>query len=210
MRNRQTRPAHAPLKHSFYAHSVDEVARDLLGKLLVCDHGDGFVSGRIVETEAYLSEGDDACHASRGRKRRNATMFGPPGRAYVYSIHARYCLNAVTEAVDRPSAVLIRAIEPLAGIDVMQRRRGTDKLRDLARGPARLCQALSIDRELDGHDLSLGERLWISADGAEDIDSSTIVATPRIGVTSAKELLLRFAVADNRFVSGSRRLNAAR
>ncbi|HUG93263.1 MAG TPA: DNA-3-methyladenine glycosylase [Planctomycetaceae bacterium] len=189
----------APLPHCFYERDPVTVARELLGKCLVCSHGRHVTAGRIVEVEAYLARGDEACHAFRGRTRRNDSMFGPAGRAYVYSIHARYCLNAVTETEGVPSAVLIRAVEPLDGIRLMERRRGTTAALDLARGPARLCEAFGIDRSLDGWDLTRGRRLWIArGDGSEP---PPIAASPRVGVTSAHELPLRFYVPDNRFVS---------
>lgn len=192
---------HNVLPRSFYDRSVVEVARDLLGKLLVRRTPEGLTSGRIVETEAYLAAGDSACHAARGRTRRNASMFGPPGHAYIYSIHSRWCLNAVTEPQNVPSAVLIRAIEPLAGADLMRLRRGRDKLLDLARGPARLCEALALDRTMDGWDLTLGRRLWISAEPESAVASARIATSPRIGVTSAHDLPLRFFLAENPFVS---------
>jgi len=192
-----------PLARSFYDRDVVTVARALLGKLLVRTVRGRRTSGRIVEVEAYLAEGDSACHSFRGRRPRNAAMFGPPGCAYVYSIHARYCMNVVTEPAGVASAVLIRAIEPIEGVASMERRRGTEARRDLARGPARLCAALAIDRTLDGHDLTCGDSLWIA--GGPDPDG--VVTTRRIGVTSAKELPLRFLVAGSRFVSGTRRQN---
>jgi DNA-3-methyladenine glycosylase len=193
-----------PLPRTFYARDPIAVAGDLLGKRLVRVTEAGCCSGRIVETEAYLAERDSACHASRGRNKKNATMFGPPGHAYVYVIHARHCLNFVTEAVDRPSAILIRALEPLDGIPAMQQRRGTEILRDLARGPARLCEALAIDRRQDGHDLTLGSLLWVAEDPEITGAPIKIVRSPRIGVTSAHGRLLRFSVANNPYVSGKR------
>src|SRR5205823_2621431 len=153
-----------PLPVEFYAREPIAVARELLGKLLMRQTSAGACGGRIVEVEAYLASRDPACHASRGMTRRNASMFGPPGRAYVYMIHSRWCLNAVTEPEGVPSAILVRAIEPLAGLDLMHQRRRTDIVRDLTRGPARLCEALAIDRTYDGWDLTSGRELWISAD----------------------------------------------
>jgi DNA-3-methyladenine glycosylase len=191
-----------PLPVDFYARNPPDVARELLGKLLWRETSAGVCGGRIVEVEAYLSSRDPACHASRGRTRRNATMFGPPGRAYVYMIHSRWCLNAVTEAEGVPSAVLIRAIEPLVGLDLMHQRRVTDVVRDLARGPARLCEALAIDRTYDGWDLTLGRELWIAADPEHNGQPLRIVRTGRIGISSAQRRLLRFFVADSLHVSG--------
>ena len=193
-----------PLTRAFYNRDVSQVARELLGKRLIRETSDGLVAGRIVEVEAYLAAGDSACHAARGETKRNAAMFGPPGRAYVYAIHSRWCLNTVTEPAGTPSAVLIRALEPLSGIEFMAARRGTDKLLDLARGPARLCEALDLDREQNGWDLTLGEKLWIARDSKFRVTKDQIVVSPRIGVTSAHHLPLRFYLAGSRFVSGRR------
>jgi DNA-3-methyladenine glycosylase len=194
----------APLPRDFYARDPATVARELLGKRLVRESAEGIAAGRIVEVEAYLSSRDPACHAHRGPSKKNATMFGPAGHAYVYMIHARWCLNAVTESAGLGSAVLIRAIEPLAGIELMQLRRGREDHLDLARGPARLCQSLAVTREHDGWDLTLGRELWI----ADDLDLNgaplAIARSPRIGISSATGRLLRFFVAGNRYVSGRR------
>ncbi len=195
-----------PLPRSFYDRPVVQVARDLLGKLLLREAPEGMVAGRIVEVEAYQGFDDPAAHSFRGRTPRNATMFGPAGHLYVYSIHARFCMNVVTEAEGTPTAVLLRAVEPREGIELMQTRRDLEKVRDLARGPARLCEAYAIDRAWDGWDLTGGEGLWIAqSDDAEDA-SPKIFTSPRIGVTSAHESLLRFVIAGSPFVSGPRRL----
>src|SRR5687768_17100174 len=126
-----------PLPRAFYARHPAVVARELIGKRLVRQTAEGLCGGRIVEAEAYLSSRDPACHASRGMTRRNAAMFGPPGHAYVYMIHAKWCFNTVTEDVGLGSAVLIRALEPLEGIELMHARRGVENIFDLTRGPAR-------------------------------------------------------------------------
>src|SRR5262245_18651878 len=191
-----------PLPRDFYARDPITVARELLGKILVGQSAEGFVSGRIVEAEAYLSSRDPACHAYRGRNRKNPTMFGPAGHAYVYMIHARWCLNAVTEAEGVGSAVLIRAVEPLEGIGLMQQRRGRTELRDLARGPARLCQALGVTKALDGHDLTNEREVWITEDSKQNGQALEILRSRRIGVTSAASRLLRFFIAGNPYVSG--------
>jgi DNA-3-methyladenine glycosylase len=191
-----------PLQRAFYLRDPAIVARELLGKRLIRESSAGLCGGLIVEVEAYLSHRDPACHASRGMTRRNAAMFGPPGHAYVYMIHSRWCLNAVTEPEGVPSAILIRAIEPLDGLSLMHQRRRTDIVRDLARGPARLCEALAIDRTYNGWDLTAGRELWI-ADGANSPGAaSRIVKSGRIGISSAQRRLLRFYLANNRFVSG--------
>jgi len=188
------------LPREFYDRNTQQVASDLLGKLLVRRAPEGVCIGRIVEAEAYLSCNDPACHAHKGMTRRNVSMFGPPGHAYVYMIHARWCFNTVTEPEEQGSAVLIRAVEPLAGIEYMQLRRGTETLLDLARGPARLCQAFDITRELDGWDLTRRRSLWIADDGF--VSDQPIMAGPRIGISQAADLPLRFLYANNRFVSG--------
>jgi DNA-3-methyladenine glycosylase len=188
------------LSASFYDRDPAVVARELIGARLVRESAAGLTAGWIVEVEAYLCEDDPACHAARGKTRRNATMFGPPGTAYVYMIHSRWCFNVVTEGEGMPSAVLIRAIEPTAGQDLMAQRRGVSDVRELARGPAKLCGALAIDRSFDGYRLTLGEQLWI--EGCEPRRAPwTIATSPRIGISAARELPLRFFAADNRFVS---------
>lgn len=203
----QTRPGQpAPLSRRFYARDVVRVARALLGVRLVRATPEGVTAGRIVEVEAYVAEGDAANHAHRGRTRRNATMFGPPGHAYVYAIHARHCLNVVTEREGVPSAVLIRAVEPLEGLALMGARRGTAQPLDLARGPARLCEAFAIDRALDGWDLTRGAELWLEPDPAPPPDPGRVVVTTRIGVSAARDLPLRFLLADCPFVSRPPRL----
>ncbi len=194
----------APLPREFYARDVVVVARELLGKLLVRESDRRRLTGRVVEVEAYLAQGDSACHGARGRTRRNASMFGPAGHAYVYSIHAHWCLNAVTEDEGVASAVLIRAVEPIDSADLMARRRRTDRRTDLTRGPARLCEAFGVNRALDGWDLTHGERLWICAGENPPLPQADIGVSPRIGVTSAREMPLRFFVAGNPFVSGPR------
>jgi|CXWL01.1.fsa_nt_gi DNA-3-methyladenine glycosylase len=198
------------LPPSFYDRDVALVARELLGKIVVRRSRDGLRSGRIVETEAYLACEDSASHSFRGRTRKNATMFGPPGRAYVYSIHSRYCLNAVTQARGVASAVLIRALEPLAGIEIMQKWRGTDRLFDLCRGPARLCEAFAIDGSLDGWNLTRGTRLWVANDDTFASREIRITTSGRIGVTSAHDAPLRFFIDGSSFVSGLKRLHRTR
>lgn len=189
------------LNRLFYDRDALEVARELLGKVLVHETRLGRVAGRIVEVEAYRAVADPANHGHRGQTRKNASMFGPPGRAYVYAIHARHCLNAVTEPRGVASAVLIRAVEPIDGLVIMKRLRKIDLVRDLARGPGRLCEAFGIDRALDGADLTRGERLWI-ADG--EPPPERFVVSRRIGVSSGEDLLYRFLVPDSPFVSKPR------
>ena len=194
------------LMHDFYGRSSPTVARDLIGKLLVRTLDRRRLTGRIVETEAYLAEGDPACHAARGKTKSNAAMFGPPGRAYVYPIHSRHCFNVVTGADGAGTAVLIRAVEPIDGIDLMQAYRQREKRLELARGPGRLCQAFAIDRRLDHWNLTLGRTLWLADDGVRFEDNAVATST-RVGVTSGKEHPLRFYPRSCPHVSGPRRLN---
>jgi DNA-3-methyladenine glycosylase len=205
---RKTKSQHpVPLARDFYNRDAVTVARDLLGKLILRETDEGLAGGRIVEVEAYLGGEDPASHSYRGKNNRNAVMFGPPGFLYVYSIHSRWCMNAVTEEEHKPTAVLIRAAEPLWGIDLMQRRRGKErKLTELTTGPARLCESLAVDRRLNGWDLTLGRDIWLAADPDPPPAIPDVLTTVRIGVTSAKDELLRFCYAENPFVSGPRRL----
>lgn len=187
-------PAHAPLPSSFYDRDAAVVARELLGAVLrrVDDHG--AVSGRIVETEAYLGPHDPACHAVVGRTARTWHLFGAPGTAYVYFIYGmHWCVNAVTREEGYGSAVLIRAIEPMEGIERMRARRPKAK-RDaqLCDGPSKLCAALDIDRALDGVLLTGSSALTIHA--GEPVSDSSVIVGPRIGISKAVDWPLRFRV----------------
>jgi DNA-3-methyladenine glycosylase len=195
----------APLPREFYDRDPITVAGALLGTLLLRESEEGLTAGRIVETEAYLGGEDPASHSYRGRSNRNAVMFGPPGFLYVYTIHSRFCMNAVTEAEGKPTAVLIRACQPLVGIELMQERRGREKMTELTTGPARLCESMAVDRRLNGWDLTLRDEIWIAAD-PEPPAAPEVLTTVRIGVTSAQDELLRFCYAGNPYVSGPRRL----
>jgi len=189
------------LPRSFYEQPTIEVARQLLGKYLVRKHPDGTTVGRIVETEAYIGPQDKACHASRGRTPRTEIMFGRAGHAYVYMIYGfHYMLNIVTEAADFPAAVLIRAVEPLEGLPLMQSRRQTERLHSLASGPGKLCRAFAIDRTLNGNDVC-GKVLYLDDHGEP---APKVVTTPRIGVDYAgkwKHKPWRFLIKGNEFVS---------
>lgn len=204
---KQTTKSTYVLPRSFYDRPVETVARELLGMTLIRQTNEGITAGRVVETEAYLAENDPACHSARGQTRSNASMFGPPGHAYVYPIHSRFCMNVVTEGESIGCAVLIRAIEPTEGTGIMQRRRQKERLKELTRGPARLCEAMAIDRQLDGADLTTGPPLWIANEN-NSLNNDEIGKSIRIGVTSAKELHLRFFIVGSEFVSGSRKLNS--
>jgi DNA-3-methyladenine glycosylase len=181
-----------------------QLARFLIGKLLVRVLAEGVAGGRIVETEAY-DIGDAAGHAYRGITPRTRALFLERGHAYVYLAYGTsFMLNVSSETSGVGAGVLIRAIEPTDGIAIMQRNRGTERVRDLARGPGRLCAALDIDRRLDGIDLCQEGPLWLGSDGqaADEIGQGK-----RIGITRAADSPLRFYVRGNGFVSGPRALN---
>jgi DNA-3-methyladenine glycosylase len=181
-----------------------QLARFLIGKMIVRTLAEGVAAGRIVETEAY-DIGDPAGHAFRGMTPRNRALFLERGHAYVYLAYGiSFMLNVSSETPGVGAGVLIRAMEPTDGIGIMQRNRGIDQLRDLARGPGRLCMALAIDRRLDGIDLCRTGPLWLGTDGAA---FGEIGLSKRIGITRAADSPLRFYVRDNRFVSGPRALN---
>jgi len=195
---RPGRPPAAPA--SLFAGGARRVARRLLGAVLVSEGPDGRTAGRIVETEAYLASGDPACHAHRGPTARNASMFGPAGSAYVYRIYGLHrCFNVVTGREGSGEAVLVRALEPLEGLDLMRRRRGRDAPRELCSGPAKLVEALAIGPGHDGLALDGGAALRLEARprGARP----RVVATTRVGISRAADLPLRFYLADSPWVS---------
>lgn len=176
------------LERDFYLQDTLQAARAVLGKVLAHRTVDGLLTGRIVETEAYLRD-DPACHGSRGMTPRCRTMFGDPGHAYVYFTYgAHYCLNLVTQPAGTPEAILIRALVPLEGLEAMKRRRNKEREAELCSGPGKLTRALGIDGALDGEDL-LGDRLYVLDDGA---DQGAIIARPRVGIREAADKPWRF------------------
>jgi DNA-3-methyladenine glycosylase len=190
------------LPRDFFARDTREVARELLGQIVVSVTPEGRTSGRIVETEAYLGPEDLASHAARGRKGKAEVMWGEPGIAYVYrsyGIHAM--LNVVAEPAGEVGAVLIRALEPLTGIDLMRERRGVEEVRRLCSGPSKLCQALGIGLDRHGTDLVTSDLLWI-AEGEQMTDVTT---SGRIGISRATEHPWRYWVTANPNVSAHRR-----
>jgi DNA-3-methyladenine glycosylase len=191
------------LPRSFFARPSPEVGPDLLGRILVRRVGDGpLLTARIVEAEAY-QEDDPASHSFRGRTNRTEVMFGPPGHAYVYFTYGmHHCMNVVTGSTGEGSAVLLRAAEPLEGLEEMARRRGTNDPRALCSGPGRLCQALGIDQADNGLDLVRGRQLWLLE--GTPVTPSKISVGSRVGITSGTERPWRFSVRGDRFVSRAR------
>jgi DNA-3-methyladenine glycosylase len=203
------------LPRAFYDRPTLDVARDLLGKVLVHNRRGTITSGVIVEVEAYIGESDPACHAAPGPTRRNEPLYGPPGYAYVYLNYGIHCLvNVVTEAAGSPAAVLLRALEPLDGVAVMRRRRMTAakgrpsspgrvlRLHDLCRGPGNLTMAMGItlaDNKLD----LVGGRLFVEDRG---IDTGPVVWGPRVGINVGTDRPWRASAAGHPAVSA----NAAR
>ncbi len=191
------------LSRAFYARPSTVVAPELLGRVLVRRTNDGSrLAARIVEVEAYAPD-DPASHAFRGPTPRNAAMFGPAGRLYVYLAYGvHHCMNAVTGRVGEGSAVLLRAAEPLEGISVMRERRGRDAPSDLCSGPGKLCQAFGVDRSMDDTDLILGNELSIVE--GDPVDRRRVVASPRVGIGVGADRLWRFSVRDDPWVSHRR------
>lgn len=190
----------APLPVSFYDRETELVSRDLLGTILVAESPQGVTAGRIVETEAYLGEHDPACHAAAGRTARTECLYGPPGTAYVYFIYgAHWCFNAVTRAAGLPSAVLVRALEPIEGIEFMRERRHHPRAdRDLTNGPGKLCAALGITGALNGVPLDAPPLMICRG---EPVPDAEVAVTPRIGITRAAEWPLRWTVSTSPYVS---------
>jgi DNA-3-methyladenine glycosylase len=190
----------AALEPDFFARDTRIVARELLGAVLTCRGPDGVASGRIVETEAYLGEDDAACHAAAGRTSRTDPLYGRPGTAYVYFVYGmHWCVNAVTREEGQPSAVLIRALEPLDGVPLMRARRPRARREvDLTNGPAKLCEALGIDDRYNRASLTRSSLRILSGDVVAD---SRVSVTPRIGIREAADWPLRFLIAESPFVS---------
>ena len=194
LRARRSRPA--PLPRNFYDRPTEQVARELLGAILECRTPDGVAAGRIVETEAY-DQADPAAHTFGGPTKRNASMFGPSAHAYVYrSYGLHWCLNLVCREPGHGAGVLIRAIEPTAGLDVMARRRGLADPRLLCAGPGRVGQALGITLAHNGLPLARAPFHVAAAEAPVQI-----VAGPRIGISKAVECPWRFGLAGSKFVS---------
>ena len=188
-----------PLPRSVYDRDTELVARELLGAVLWCRSSDGVAAGRIVETEAYIGEHDGACHAAAGLTQRTRWLYGAPGIAYVYFIYGvHWCFNAVTRSVGSPSAVLVRALEPLEGVALIRARRGAVRERDLTNGPGKLCAALGITGALNGLPL---RRSAIEILRGARVPDARVTVTPRIGITQSASWPLRWFVTDSPSVS---------
>ena len=190
----------ATLPVAFFSRPTEVVAADLLGMILVSSVGGKRTEGRIVETEAYLGYDDPASHGYRHRRHaRNQALFGPPGLWYVYlSYGMHWCANLVCQQAGLASAVLLRALEPVSGLEIMRRRRGGVADGELCSGPGKLTQALGISRDLDGSRMSRSEVRVRRPDSTEEVE---IAASPRIGITKAMDWPLRFCRAGSRWTS---------
>lgn len=188
------------LDRAFYSQPTLRLATSLLGKHLVHESSAGRLSGWIVEVEAYLWRRDPACHAARGMTNKNRSMFSQPGTLYVYCIHSCWCMNVVSEIEGRGAAVLIRALEPIEGLEHMHGQRSVANPVELTNGPGKLCQALSIGRQHDGLDLVGHDALWIEQPST--VPPFRVSRSPRIGIREGTELLYRYFIDGNRFVSG--------
>ncbi|MEL7566993.1 MAG: DNA-3-methyladenine glycosylase [Dehalobacterium sp.] len=187
------------LKKDFFNRETSLVAKDLLGKVMKIQIAETGLSGKVVETEAYLGFNDPGSHSFRGRTKRNAVMFGPPGVSYIYQIYGIYfCYNITTDHEDIPAAVLIRALEPLTGSEIMQKNRGKKEMKDLCSGPGKLVQAMGITKSMNGTSAIDGPIKFYAEDG---IKSFQIVETTRIGLNQGADLRLRYYIKNNPFIS---------
>lgn len=193
------------LQKDFYTRNTIKVARELLGKLLIRKIGSRYMSGKIVETEAYRGFDDTACHGSKGKSKKCKAMFADSGKIYVYLVYGiHFMLNIVTEKKDFPSAVLIRAIKPMSGVDEMYKNRGVGSLIDLTNGPGKLTQALQIDKSLNGERLVKSSGLWIEKPKLHE-RSFDIAKSSRVGIDYAgrksRQVKWRFFLKSSKFVS---------
>lgn len=198
----QEPPIQSRFRRTFFRQHPSVVAAKLIGQGFVRRIEDEWVGGRIVETEAYLAADDPASHSYAGLRPKCKSMFADAGTLYVYSIHAKYCANIVTESPNVGSAVLIRAIEPLWGLERMCQNRGHEHFRKLTRGPGMLCQALAINKSHDGVDLIETPEFAVFRLPGRNL---LIGSGPRIGIRNAVDLPLRFYLRNHRFVSGTLR-----
>jgi DNA-3-methyladenine glycosylase len=188
------------LSREFYKYESPVVAKEVLGKYLVRRIDGKNLIGKIVETESYLPFIDPAAHSYIGKTLRTAILFGEAGFSYVYSIHRYFCLNIVCDDVNVPGCVLIRAIEPIEGEDFMKEYRLTNDTKNITNGPGRLCQAMQINKNLNGTDLTkITSELFITE--GVSLEEKNIITTTRIGISKAQDLPLRFYIKDNKFIS---------
>jgi len=188
-----------PLSKNFYLRSPDIVAKELLGKVLIRRFGRCTLSGKIVETEAYFGEGDPASRAANGKKKFNLAMWEDVGKAFIYMVHNNWLFNVVAHEKGKVGAVLIRAIEPLEGIEVMKKNRGINDLRNLTNGPGKLTKALGITKEFNGIDLTNSKSEIFIVKGKEE--EFEICKSHRIGFSRDLNVRLRFFINGNQFVS---------
>lgn len=187
------------MKRGFYSREPAIVARELLDKILIRRTESGIMSGKIVETEAYYGDQDPASRAYRGRKNYNRPMFGEPGRLFVYMVHTWWLLNIVAHREGEVGAVLVRALEPIEGVENMRENRGVKDIHNLTNGPGKLARAMAVTNEFNGLDITRADSEIIVSQGTgEDIDIGT---SQRIGVTEDLPEELRFFIKRNRFVS---------
>ncbi|MFP4588371.1 MAG: DNA-3-methyladenine glycosylase [Candidatus Acetothermia bacterium] len=188
------------IRREFFRRDSCLVARDLLGKVLCRSRGETTSKGKIVETEAYYGPGDPASHASSGKTSRSAIMWGQPGIAYVYFVYGNHFLfNVVTEERGEAGAVLLRALEPVEGVEEMRQLRGFRNLQSLTDGPGKLCEALGITKQQNGLDLVNSDTVWVQK--PPESPTASIRASPRIGVSLGQELEYRFYLAGNPYLS---------
>lgn len=187
------------LSDDFFCRETTLVARELLGKVMLYHSPQGLVSGIVVEDEAYLGVVDPGSHSFRGQTKRNSVMFGPGGMSYIYRIYGIHCCyNVTTDQADQPAAVLIRALQPLAGIDLMKTNRGKEKLTDLCSGPGKLVQAMAIPQALNGSSVVSGP---IGFYEPATINDLAVIQTTRVGLSQGKDLFLRFYLQNCRYIS---------
>jgi len=196
------------LTREFYLEDGVALGEKLIGKVLVHESLEGITKGIIVETEAYMGDIDDAAHSYKGKKDgRTNIQYGIGGFAYIYLIYGmHYCMNIVANKEERPEAVLIRALEPIEGLDIMKSRRNTDKIHNLCNGPGKLCQAMNINKSHYGIDLC-GSTMYLEA--SNDSKQPEVIASKRINIDYAeqsKDNLWRFTLKDSKFISAKLRL----
>lgn len=189
------------IPQDFYRDSPDIVGPRILGNYLVRRWWDELLVGKIVEVEAYLWPSDPASHSFQGKNERNKSLWGEAGRAYIHRSRHHILMDVVTQDENTPTSFLIRALEPVEGLDIMKQHRQTDSVHMLTNGPGKLCQALAIDMSFDGMSLSFSDSLLFLSLAPEQPSPSSISYSPRIGISQAADLLLRYSLRDNPFVS---------